>query len=191
MVPPLAALEEAFGLERITVATLQAVSGAGYAGVTSMEIIDNAIPHIGGEENKMETESRKLLGTFDGAEVNWHDARVDASCNRIPTLDGHLENVWTDTDERARIEPAAEAMRAYPTLDLHSSPDRLVHVFEEPDRPQPRLDRERENGMAVAVGGIKRTDGGLQFNCLAHNTLRGAAGASLLNGELLVENGYV
>ena len=191
MVPPLAALDEAAGLERINVATLQAVSGAGYSGVTSMEIIDNAIPHIGGEEAKMRTESRKLLGTFDGAGVDWHDARVEASCNRIPTIDGHLENVWADTVEDLSAGEAAEAMRSYPALDLHSSPDQLVHVFEEPDRPQPRLDRDRENGMAVAAGGLRGTEGGLQFNCLAHNTLRGAAGASLLNGELLLEQGYL
>jgi aspartate-semialdehyde dehydrogenase len=191
MVPPLAALGDEFGLDRVTVSTLQAVSGAGYSGVTSMEIIDNAIPHIGGEENKMETESRKLLGAFDGAEVHWHDARVDASCNRIPTLDGHLENVWVDTRGEATAERARDAMRTYPTLDLHSSPERLVHVYEEPDRPQPRLDRDRENGMAVAAGGIQETEGGLQFNCLAHNTIRGAAGASVLNGELLLENGYI
>jgi len=191
MVPPLAAVDGAYGVEQVTVATLQAVSGAGYSGVTSMEIIDNALPHIGGEEKKMETESRKLLGTFDGAEVHWHGARVDASCNRIPTLDGHLENVWADTAEGATVDGAAAAMREYPSLDLHSSPDQLVYVFEEPDRPQPRLDRDRENGMAVAVGGVQETDGGLQFNCLAHNTMRGAAGASVLNGELLLENGYL
>jgi aspartate-semialdehyde dehydrogenase len=191
MVPPLAALDDAFGLNRITVATLQAVSGGGYSGVTSMEILDNAIPHIGGEERKMETESRKLLGQFDGAEIHYHDARVDASCNRIPTLDGHLENVWTDTTEDVTVEGATEAMRTYPSLALYSSPERLIYVFEEPDRPQPRLDRTRANGMAISAGGLQRTDGGLQFNCLAHNTLRGAAGASVLNGELLVENGYL
>ena len=191
MVPPLAALDEAFGLEQVTVATLQAVSGAGYSGVTSMEIIDNTIPHIGGEEAKMETESRKLLGEFDGAEVSWHKARVDASCNRIPTLDGHLENVWVDTEAEVSVTDAADALREYPSLALHSSPDQLIHVFEEPDRPQPRLDRDRENGMAIAVGGIQETEGGLQFNCLAHNTLRGAAGASVLNGELLLQSGYL
>jgi aspartate-semialdehyde dehydrogenase len=189
MAPPLAAIEETFGLERVTVATLQAVSGAGYSGVTSMEILDNAIPHIGGEETKMETESRKLLGEFDGATVDWHDARVDASCNRIPTLDGHLENVWVDTVEPAPADAVAEAMRAYPSLDLPSAPDQLVHVFEQPDRPQPRLDRNREQGMGVDVGGIRATEGGVQFNCLAHNTMRGAAGASVLNGELLVQRG--
>jgi aspartate-semialdehyde dehydrogenase len=191
MVPPLAAVDDAFGLQRVTVSTLQAVSGAGYSGVTSMEIIDNAIPHIGGEEQKMERESRKLLGDFDGAEVDWHDARVAASCNRIPTLDGHLENVWTDTDDGASPDDVAEAMAAYPSLDLPSSPDRLIHVFDEPDRPQPRLDRNVESGMAIAAGGFRATERGVQFNCLSHNTLRGAAGASVLNGELLLEHGYL
>jgi aspartate-semialdehyde dehydrogenase len=191
MVPPLAAIDEAFGVDRITVATLQAVSGAGYSGVTSMEIIDNAIPHIGGEERKMEQESRKLLGDFDGAEVRWHDARVDASCNRIPTIDGHLENVWTDTASTASAEDVIDALRDYPSSDLPSSPDQLIHVFDEPDRPQPRLDRDIEHGMAITAGGVRDTDGGVQFNCLAHNTLRGAAGASVLNGELLLEKGYL
>jgi aspartate-semialdehyde dehydrogenase len=191
MVPPLAAIDDAAGLDRVEVATLQAVSGAGYSGVTSMEIIDNAIPHIGKEESKMETESRKLLGTFDGTEVEWHDVDVAASCNRIPTIDGHLENVWADTTGDLSPDEAAGAMRDYPSLDLHSSPDRLIEVFEEPDRPQPRLDRTLGEGMTVAAGGIQATPSGLQFNCLAHNTLRGAAGASVLNGELLVDAGYL
>lgn len=191
MVPPLAALEKAFGVERVDVSTLQAVSGAGYSGVTSMEIIDNAIPHIGGEEEKMETESRKLLGEFDGDGVEWLEADVAASCNRIPTLDGHLENVWADLGTDVSAEEAAEAMAEYSSADLHSSPDPLIKVFEEPDRPQPRLDRNREDGMQISVGGIQKTETGIQFNTLAHNTLRGAAGASILNGELLVEKGYV
>jgi aspartate-semialdehyde dehydrogenase len=191
MVPPLAALDESFGLERVEVSTLQAVSGAGYSGVSSMEIIDNAIPHIGGEEQKMETESRKLLGTFDGAEVEWHGADVAASCNRIPTIDGHLENVWADTSDDVTAEAAAEALREYPAIDLPSSPDTLIEVFDEPDRPQPRLDRMLGEGMTVSAGGFRETTDGVQFNCLAHNTLRGAAGASILNGELLLENGYL
>ncbi|AQL44132.1 aspartate-semialdehyde dehydrogenase [Halorientalis sp. IM1011] len=191
MVPPLAALDEAFGLTDVRVSTLQAVSGAGYSGVSSMEIIDNAIPHIGGEETKMETESKKLLGEFDGAEVQWNDAEVAASCNRIPTLDGHLENVWADTEADVSVEEAAEALREYPSIDLPSSPDQLITVFEEPDRPQPRLDRNQNDGMGIAVGGIQETENGLQFNCLAHNTIRGAAGASVLNGELLLEEGYL
>ena len=190
MVPTLAALD-GFGLERVHVSTLQAVSGAGYSGVTSMEILDNVLPHIDGEAGKMETESRKLLGTFDGAEVHDHAAEVSASCNRVPTLDGHLENVWADLADDPDSEEVAAVMREYPSLELHSSPDPLIEVFESPDRPQPRMDRMLGDGMAVAAGGIERTPRGVQYNCLAHNTIRGAAGASVLNGELLLEEGYL
>jgi len=190
MVPTLAALDR-FGLERVEVATLQAVSGAGYSGVTSMEIIDNALPHIGGEEEKMETESRKLLGEFDGAEVAWHDAEVSASCNRVASLDGHLENVWADLADDPSVEDVKAAMREIPGVDLPSSPENLIHVFDEPDRPQPRLDRMREGGMQISAGGVKETPHGVAYNVLAHNTIRGAAGASILNGELLVEEGWV
>ena len=188
MVPTLAGLD-GFGIESVNVATLQAVSGAGYSGVTSMEILDNALPYIGGEEEKMETESRKLLGELDGGEVTWHDMAVSASCNRVATLDGHLENVWADLAEDVSVEEAAEAMRAVPSLDLPSSPDPLVTVFDQPDRPQPRLDRTVGGGMGVAAGGLQETPGGLLYNALAHNTIRGAAGASVLNGELLVDEG--
>ncbi|MFO7927533.1 MAG: aspartate-semialdehyde dehydrogenase [Halobacteriota archaeon] len=190
MVPTLAALDE-FGLERVHVSTLQAVSGAGYSGVTSMEIIDNVIPHIGGEADKMETESRKLLGSFDGAGIELHGADVSASCNRVPTLDGHLENVWADLADDPDPEAVAEAFRSYPSIDLYSSPAQLIEVFEEFDRPQPRLDRNLGGGMTVSAGGIETTTNGVQYNCLAHNTMRGAAGASVLNGELLLNEGYL
>ena len=192
MVPTLAALDE-FGLETVHVSTLQAVSGAGYSGVTSMEIIDNAIPHIGGEEEKMETESRKLLGSFDGAELSLHDADVAASCNRIPTLDGHLENVFVELAEDPSLDAVRDAMAGLESADLHSSPDQLIKVFgdDDLDRPQPRLDRTYAGGMGIVAGGLQRSATGLKYNCLAHNTIRGAAGASLLNGELLVEEGYV
>ena len=192
LVPTLAAIDE-FGLESVNVTTLQAVSGAGYSGVTSMEIIDNAIPHIGGEESKMETESRKLLGEFDGAEVRLHDADVAASCNRIPTLDGHLENVFAEFADDPSPEELREAMSSFESADLPSSPDQLIKVYgdDEPDRPQPRLDRTYADGMGIVAGGVQETNAGAKYNCLAHNTIRGAAGASLLNGELLVEEGYV
>ncbi len=192
MVPTLAALRR-FGIETVHVATLQAVSGAGYSGVTSMEILDNAIPHIGGEERKMETETRKLLGTFDGAEISWHGATVAASCNRIPTIDGHLENVFVGLAESPDADAVRAALGDVEGVDLHSSPDQLIHVFgpNHPDRPQPRLDRDRADGMQVVAGGIETTDEGTQYNCLAHNTLRGAAGASLLNGELLLREGWL
>jgi len=192
MVPTLAALDE-FGLDRVDVTTLQAVSGAGYSGVTSMEIIDNAIPHIGGEESKMETESRKLLGSFDGAALSMHDASVNASCNRIPTLDGHLESVFVDLADEPSPAEARDALAAYQGIDLPSAPEQFIHVFgdDEPDRPQPRLDRDRAEGMQISVGGVAPTPQGLKYNCLAHNTIRGAAGASVLNGELLVEEGWI
>jgi aspartate-semialdehyde dehydrogenase len=190
MVPTLAALDQ-FGLERVHVSTLQAVSGAGYSGVSSMEIIDNVIPHIGGEENKMETESKKLLGSFDGAELSTHDAEVSASCNRVPTIDGHLENVWAETAEDVTEEDVEEAFRGVESLDLPSSPDQLIEVFEDPSRPQPRLDRTLGGGMAIAAGGVQATPAGVQYNCLAHNTIRGAAGAAILNGELLARDGWL
>ncbi|RQG86145.1 aspartate-semialdehyde dehydrogenase [Natrarchaeobius halalkaliphilus] len=189
-VPTLAALAE-FGLERVHVATLQAVSGAGYDGVSSMEIIDNAVPYIGSEEDKLETESRKLLGEFDGASLTHDSVEVAASCNRIPTIDGHLENVWVEAADELTADDAKAAMREYPSLDLRSSPDQFIYVFDEPDRPQPRMDRTLGDGMAIAAGGHRASTFGLQYNCLAHNTIRGAAGASVLNGELLLENGYL
>jgi aspartate-semialdehyde dehydrogenase len=156
-----------------------------------MEIIDNVLPHIGGEEEKMETETCKLLGEFDGAAVSWHGAEVSASCNRVPTLDGHLENVWAETAESADPVAAEQAFRAMPTVDLPSSPEQLIHVHEDPNRPQPRLDRDADGGQAISVGPVQATASGIQFDCLAHNTIRGAAGASVLNGELLLERGYV
>jgi aspartate-semialdehyde dehydrogenase len=159
--------------------------------VTSMEIIDNALPHIGGEEDKMETESRKLLGEFDGAEVSWHDMEVAASCNRVPTLDGHLENAFVDLADDPDPSEVEDAMREFPGIDLPSAPNQLIHVFDDPERPQPRMDRMRGQGMQICVGGVQETPQGVKFNCLAHNTVRGAAGASLLNGELLHENGYL
>lgn len=190
MVPALNVLDQ-FGLERVQVATLQAVSGAGYSGVTSMEILDNVLPHIGGEEGKMETETRKLLGRFDGAEVDWHDVEVAASCNRVATLDGHLENIWAETTESVDPPTVEAAFEAAPAIDLPSAPDQLIKVFEDPERPQPRLDRNIADGQGIAVGPVQSTPWGIQFDCLAHNTIRGAAGASMLNGELLLESGYL
>jgi aspartate-semialdehyde dehydrogenase len=190
MAPPLAALDR-FGLERVQVATLQAVSGAGYSGVSSMEIIDNVIPHIGGEAEKMEEETGKLLGQVDTGAVRAHPVEVSASCNRVPTIDGHLESVWAETAQSVSASAAAEAFRDTGGVELPSAPDQLIEVFAQPDRPQPRLDRGLAGGMGIGVGGIEPTKAGIQFNCLAHNTLRGAAGASLLNGELLAREGYL
>ena len=190
MVPTLAAVRGA-GLERVHVVTLQAVSGAGYGGVSSMAILDNVIPHISGEGSKMESESCKLLGTLDGDEVVEHPMTVSASTNRVPTIDGHLETVFIETAEQLDEASTAAAMDLFPTAELHSSPDPVIAVLDAMDRPQPRLDRMRGGGMQETVGGISGTQTGMMYNCLAHNTIRGAAGASILNGELLLQSGYL
>jgi aspartate-semialdehyde dehydrogenase len=139
----------------------------------------------------MEHESRKLLGEFDGAALSLHDAGVSASCNRVPTLDGHLENVWAELAEDPSVADVEAAMADAPSADLPSSPDPLVKVFDEPNRPQPRMDRMLGGGMQVAAGGVQATSKGVQYNTLAHNTIRGAAGASVLNGELLARDGWL
>lgn len=187
MTPTLGALQP-LGLNEVTVATLQAVSGAGYMGVTSMEILDNVLPYIGSEEWKMENEPRKILGNFDGAEVEDADIDISASCNRVPTVDGHLENVWCRFDDDVEAEDAKEAMRDFTTLDLPTAPEQTVLVREEKDRPQPRLDRNAGGGMSIVAGRV-RDDGTarLKYSCLSHNTVRGAAGASVLNAELVAE----
>lgn len=139
----------------------------------------------------METETRKLLGEFDGSTLEWADLTISASCNRVPTLDGHLENVWVETEDDVDTATATAALEEAPTIDLPSAPDQLISVFEDPSRPQPRLDRSVGNGMGIAVGPLQSTEVGLQFDCLAHNTIRGAAGASMLNGELLLDRGHL
>ena len=189
-VPPLAALTD-YGLCRLQVATLQAVSGAGYGGVTSMEILDNVLPYIDGEAKKIETESRKLLGDFDGAEVHLHEMAVSASTNRVGTLDGHLENIWVETDSPLSPAEAEAAFQAVEPAGLPSAPAEVVRVFEDPMRPQPRLDRDVAGGQGIAVGPVEETPWGIQFDSLAHNTIRGAAGAGLLNAELLLAEGYL
>ncbi|MFB6253008.1 MAG: aspartate-semialdehyde dehydrogenase [Halobacteriaceae archaeon] len=190
MVPPLAALQQ-FGIKNVHVATLQAVSGAGYTGVSSMEIIDNVIPHIGGEEKKMETEPQKILGTLSSEAVEPASLSISASCNRVPTIDGHLENVWVETEEGLSPADVKDAFNELDQIDLPSAPESLISIREDPARPQPRLDRMENAGMSIVVGGIESTEEGILFNCLAHNTIRGAAGASVLNGELLHQNGYL
>lgn len=185
LAPTLAPLME-YGLSSVTVATLQAVSGAGYSGVTSMDIIDNVLPYIGGEEGKMESEPQKILGEFDGAEVHPADLEISASCNRVPTLDGHLENVWCGLDD-VSPETVREALLGLEPLDSPSAPSQPLVVRDEVDRPQPRLDRNAGDGMSITVGRIREDVGGIKYSCLAHNTVRGAAGASLLNAELIAE----
>ena len=199
LVSALHPLHEAFGVRKVFVVTMQAVSGAGYTGVTSMDIIDNVVPYIGNEEEKMEhREPQKLLGRFDGQGVQTADFVVSAHCNRVPVRNGHLAAVSVEFDQRPSLEDVRQAWAEYDPLPqrmgLPNAPEEAIVYREEPDRPQPRMDRLAGSvpGMATVVGRL-REDPLLhvKFLTLGHNTIRGAAGGSLLNAELLVAQGFL
>jgi aspartate-semialdehyde dehydrogenase len=193
----LAPLHRAFGVESAAVATLQALSGAGYPGVASLDAVDNVIPYIGGgEEEKIETEPRKILGRFaDGAFVDAEIA-LSASVHRVAVTDGHTMAVFLRLRQKASAADCRSVLAAFKgepqERALPFAPKQPIHVLDAPDRPQPRLDRDRERGMAVSVGRV-REDGlfDLKLEALVHNTIRGAAGAAVLNAELIRERGLV
>ncbi|KAK3179558.1 aspartate-semialdehyde dehydrogenase [Lecanicillium sp. MT-2017a] len=204
LVIPFAALQAAFGpIDTVSIVTLQAVSGAGYPGVSSMDMIDNVVPYIKGEEDKLETEARKILGSMDGAKtafVEQEGLRVSASCNRVPVLDGHTACV--SLKFKNQPPPSAEqvkaALRNYTceaqTLGCPSAPEPAIMVFDEEDRPQPRLDRDLGKGYTVSVGRVREDESGifdLKFVALSHNTVIGAAGSSILNAEAAILKGYI
>jgi aspartate-semialdehyde dehydrogenase len=182
-----------FGVEQIFATSMQAVSGAGYPGVASMDILDNVVPYIANEEEKMEEELLKLLGTLDGHVVKPLSARMSASCNRVPVVDGHTVSISIKLGKPATREEILAAWAEFRPLagqHLPTAPEQPVEWAPQPDRPQPRLDRNRGNGMAVTVGRL-RPCGVLdwKFTVLSHNTIRGAAGATILNAELLASLG--
>jgi aspartate-semialdehyde dehydrogenase len=183
-----------FGLSQVMVATMQALSGAGYPGVPSLDILDNVVPYIGKEEEKMESESNKILGTFDGTSVKNADFVVSASCNRVHVKDGHLESVYVKLDKAPSLSEVEEAFATFKgepqKLRLPSAPQRPIIVRKELNRPQPRFDRDAGQGMSVTVGRI-RSDPILtmKYMCLGHNTIRGAAGGGILSAELAVAKG--
>ncbi len=193
LVMALKPIEERFGIEQIFVTTMQAVSGAGYPGVASMDILDNVVPYIGSEEEKMEAETLKLLGKLNGPHVDPLAARITAHCNRVPVVDGHTECVSIKLAKPATREELLAAWNEYKPLagkDLPFAPAQPVHFADQPDRPQPRLDRNREKGMAVTVGRLRPCSLlDWKFVLLSHNTVRGAAGATILNAELLASLG--
>jgi aspartate-semialdehyde dehydrogenase len=196
LVMALAPLQRAFGLEAVMMTSMQAISGAGYPGVASMDIIDNVMPYIGGEEEKVEEEPQKIMGRITGARIEAAPFKVSAQCNRVPVQDGHLESVRVKLGRPATVEEVAAALASFTglpqELKLPSAPARPVIVRAEKDRPQPRLDRDAENGMATVVGRIaKDTIFDFKFTLISHNTIRGAAGAALLNAELLVARGML
>jgi len=177
-----------FKFTDVRVATMQAISGAGFAGVAAMAIYDNVIPYIGKEEQKMEIESLKIMGTLKGKNVANAPFSISASCHRVPVIDGHTMAIWVDI--KAPVENLKKAYRTYkpPIKGLPTQPEKSVLLMDEDDRPQPRLDRMRGRGMTVSVGRLRE---GVRFVAMGHNTIRGAAGASVLNAELIHKKKYL
>jgi aspartate-semialdehyde dehydrogenase len=196
MVMPLKPLDDAFGVRRVFAASMQAISGAGYPGVASLDILGNVVPYIGGEEEKIEREAQLLLGRMvDGRRIE-SDVVVSAQANRVPILDGHTICLSIGFEMPPSPEAAIEALADYRGAEvvrqLPSAPERPIVVRLEPDRPQPRRDRDAEGGMAVTVGRVRPCPLlDLRLVSVSHNTLRGAASGSILNAELLVASGLV
>jgi aspartate-semialdehyde dehydrogenase len=196
IVLPLKILHEVYGIQSAVIVTMQAISGAGYPGVASMDILDNVIPYIGGEDAKVESEPRKLCGTYADGEIQLADFVISAQTNRVPVFDGHLGSVSVKLKQPATPEAAVELFQNWqpPAIcrDLFSLPDPVLIYRPEQDRPQPRLDRDAGNGLAWTVGKVRECPvNDLRFLALAHNTLRGAASGSVLNAELLLNQGYI
>ena len=196
MTVALKALQDAFGLRRVFVVSLQALSGAGYPGIPSLDIIDNVIPNIQGEEGKVEQEPRKMLGAFRDGQISFAEFIISAHTNRVAVRDGHLVCLSVELKNPSGIDAAAEALESYTapqaSRDLPSAPNPVILVRQEDERPQPRLDRMTGKGMTTVVGRL-RPDPLLHLKMvvLSHNTIRGAAGGSIYNAELLVKQGYV
>ena len=196
LVLALAPLHQHFGLETVMAVTMQAVSGAGYPGVASLDILGNVIPYIAKEEEKMEEETQKLLGTLNGAGIIPAPFAMSAQCNRVAVEDGHTESVSIRLKKKAQAEEIIAAwnnFRAEPQqLHLPSAPAQPVIYLNSVDRPQPRLDVDSGGGMTTSVGRLRKCNVlDWKFTVLSHNTIRGAAGAALLNAELLKAKGYL
>ena len=196
MVLALKPLADNFGLEAVNVVTMQALSGAGYPGVSSLDIIDNVIPFISGEEPKLESEPRKILGKFAGDHIEDLDIKVSAQCNRVAVVDGHLECVQVKLEKKTSVEEIKEAFRNFTAepqkYDLPTAPKHPIYYFEENKYPQPRIHRNIDKGMAVSVGRLREdTLFDYKFVILSHNTNRGAAGGALLCAELMKAKGIL
>ncbi|HEY3283654.1 MAG TPA: aspartate-semialdehyde dehydrogenase [Armatimonadota bacterium] len=190
-------LQDAFGLERVLMTSMQAISGAGRnGGVLGLDITENVIPYIPGEEEKVQQETQKILGAFEGDHVHPTHFPVSATCTRVAVLDGHTEAVYLSTSRRASVEEAAEVLRGFDggLSGLHSAPERMIRVTDDPFRPQPRRDREIDGGMCTVVGRLREDsalDNGLKYVLLSHNTKMGAAKGAVLVAELLHKEGQI
>jgi len=198
LVFPLAAIQKKFGIEAVQVVTMQALSGAGYPGVQPLDIIDNVLPAIGlgSEDNKIETEPLKILGTWSGGAFIDAPIRISAMTHRVNVRDGHLEAVSVKLAKKATVEEVEQAFREFESpidaLNLPTAPKPVILTERHPQRPQPRIDRDRGNGMAVVTGPVAKCNVlDFKFRVLSHNTIRGAAGAAILNAELLYKKGLI
>lgn len=181
-----------YGLSKVMVTTMQAISGAGYPGVPSLDILGNVIPHIKDEEAKVETESQKILGSFDGRKIKFADFKVSASCYRVAVRDGHSMSISFETIKKATKEEIVMSLNSVDRLDLPSSPDTVLQYIDSPFRPQPGLDVNTGNGMTVTTGNLRACNIlDYKFSAFGHNTIRGAAGAAILNAEYLLKAGYI
>jgi aspartate-semialdehyde dehydrogenase len=192
----LAPLHREFGVKAVNVTTLQAISGAGYPGVPSMDILGNVIPYISGEEEKMETEPLKILGSLRGDRVEPAQIKISAQCNRVPVFDGHTETLSVKLKTKASPEDVAQVLaqfRGLPQeLALPFAPENPIVLLQDQDRPQPRRDVGLERGMCTVVGRIRACPVlDIKMVILGHNTVRGAAGAAILNAETLLKKGYL
>jgi aspartate-semialdehyde dehydrogenase len=187
---------QAFGIESVIATTMQALSGAGYPGVASLAISDNVLPFIESEEEKIEQETLKILGQLNGETIDAAPMKVSAQCHRVNVSDGHLAAVRVKLRGSAPIEDVKQALSSFTALPqelkLHSAPEKVIIVREEKDRPQPRLDRDAGNGMSITIGRLQPdTVLDYRFVVLSHNTIRGAAGAAILNAELMLAMGKI
>jgi aspartate-semialdehyde dehydrogenase len=191
-------LDDAFGIEKVVMTSLQSVSGAGRSpGVLALDVIDNVIPYIAKEEEKVERETKKILGRFAGDGIVDAPMAVSCTCTRVNVLEGHTESVFVGLKKKATVEEARRAMeefgRGFVELGLPSSPRRLITVSSDPYRPQPRLDRDNEEGMTTTVGRLREEPvlGGVKYVLVSHNTSMGAARGGLLIAEYLHRAGYI
>jgi aspartate-semialdehyde dehydrogenase len=196
LVLPLAPLHRAFGVKRLIVTTMQALSGAGYPGHSAIDMLGNVLPYIGGEEEKVESEPLKIMGKLDGDGLRFAEFRISAHTNRVFVEDGHVGCVSVELEKKATPDEVAEVLAGFRSLPqelkLPMAPERPVIVMGERDRPQPRFDRDEGNGMSAVVGRIRECPVfDIRFVQLSHNTVRGAAGAAILNAEIMKAQGHL
>ena len=197
---PLKAIDDSFGLKQVFVSTYQALSGAGYPGVPSLDAVGNVVPFISHEEEKMESELAKMLGTYSDGKFNFAQFKVMANCARVPVVDGHLESLILDMEGQPTLEELEACLARFrgepQTLGLPSAPEQPIIVRKEDNRPQPVFDAmagrpERARGMAVTIGRLRKSNGYYKAFAMSHNTLRGGAGGSVLNAELARARGLL